>query len=264
MRAFPNIRPGWDCSPYVRRLRRTPRRRPSTRLFLPFLRETEGEFGCGSPIAYVSLRSNREQAKAAARRRYGTRHAGFAGNRVRRQAQVCEKREEDLCSLDRESRPEGIAPAGAAAGRNAGQLRSGVRNAVRSRKPMEKVQVSIHDANYAAALRELLERGGGRNVTCVERPDPALEGVIVVDCHTLDELPVPLQRPERVVLIARNDPADLARAWNAGIRSVVFSDDPLGTAALAVMAAGLRIPKYVAAMGQARAEMRASGQEKLR
>lgn len=127
---------------------------------------------------------------------------------------------------------------------------------------MEKVQLSIRDAGYAAALRELLERGGNREVRCVGRPDPAHDGVFVVDCEALGELPVPLRHPERIVLIARNSPANLARAWNAGIRSVVFCDDPLGTAVLAVMAAALRVPKCSAAPGGTRPAMRASGQEK--
>lgn len=108
---------------------------------------------------------------------------------------------------------------------------------------MEKVLLRLHDAGYAAALRDLLERGGDREVRCVERADQAEDGVLVVDCEALGELPFPLRHPERIVLIARNSPANLARAWNAGIRSVVFCDDPLGTAVLAIMAAALRVPK---------------------
>jgi hypothetical protein len=65
----------------------------------------------------------------------------------------------------------------------------------------------------------------------------------VVDCDGLDRLPSPLLNPERIVLITRNDSAHLEQAWNAGVRSVVFNNDPLGTAVLAIMAAGLRIPK---------------------
>lgn len=108
---------------------------------------------------------------------------------------------------------------------------------------MEMVQLTIGDTPYASALRELLERSGAAQVRCVEVPDPEHEGVIVVDCAGLDCLPVPLANPERVVLITRNDSEHLSRAWNAGIRSVVFDEDPLSTAVLAIMAAELRVPK---------------------
>jgi hypothetical protein len=108
---------------------------------------------------------------------------------------------------------------------------------------METVQLTIHDASYASALRELLERTGGCETRCVEAPDPQKDGVIVVDSAALGRLPHPLSRPERVVLVTCNDPKRLAEAWNAGIRSVVFSEDPLSTAVLAIMAAELRVPK---------------------
>jgi hypothetical protein len=108
---------------------------------------------------------------------------------------------------------------------------------------METVQLIINDAAYAAALRDLLERNGTRDVRCVETPDPAEAGVIVVDSDALDRWPLPLAGPERVVLVTRNDPQHLAQAWNAGIRSVVFNEDPLSTAVLAIMAAELRVPR---------------------
>jgi hypothetical protein len=108
---------------------------------------------------------------------------------------------------------------------------------------MEMVQLTIGDSPYASALREQLERSGATPVRCVAVPDPAHGGVIVVDSAGLDRLPVPLAHPERVVLITRNDSEHLSRAWEAGIRSVVFDEDPLGTAVLAIMAAELRIPE---------------------
>jgi len=107
---------------------------------------------------------------------------------------------------------------------------------------MDIVQVAIRDKAYAAALRDLLQRSGAGEVRFVEAPDPASEGVIVVDPEALERMPQPLVRPERVVLITRNDPEQLSRAWHAGIRSVVFCNDPLNTAVLAILAAGLRRP----------------------
>jgi hypothetical protein len=108
---------------------------------------------------------------------------------------------------------------------------------------METVQLTITDQPYAAALRELLMRSGMQSVCCVEVADPRQDGVIVVDSEGLDRLPAPVYKPERIVLITRNDSEHLMRAWNAGIRSVVFNEDPLSTAVLAIMAAELRVPK---------------------
>lgn len=108
---------------------------------------------------------------------------------------------------------------------------------------METVQLTIGDGPYASALRGLLEHSDALAVRCVDVPDPEQGGVIVVDPDGLGRLPFPLPNPERVVLIARNDSEYLSRAWNAGIRSVVFNEDPLSTAVLAIMAAGLRVPR---------------------
>jgi hypothetical protein len=108
---------------------------------------------------------------------------------------------------------------------------------------MEIVQLTLTDTPYANALREQLERSGGREVRSVEVPDPHLEGVIVIDPDALELLPFPLPNAERIVLITRNDPQHLSRAWNAGVRSVVFYQDPLATAVLAIMAAELRAPR---------------------
>ncbi len=105
---------------------------------------------------------------------------------------------------------------------------------------MAKIQLAMADAAYAQALRQRLESSGMAEVCSVESPDPEQEGVIVVDSAALGRLPAPLAHPERIVLITRNDPDELSRAWNAGIRSVVFCNDPLNTAVLAIMAAALR------------------------
>jgi CheY-like chemotaxis protein len=108
---------------------------------------------------------------------------------------------------------------------------------------METIQVAITDAPYAAALRELLVRNGWWEVLCVDRPDPDRDGVMVLDSEHLGLLRQPISNPERVVLIARNDSGDLARAWEAGVNSVVTDKDPLNTVVLAIMAARLRTGK---------------------
>jgi DNA-binding NarL/FixJ family response regulator len=79
----------------------------------------------------------------------------------------------------------------------------------------------------------------------VDVPDPRIEGVIVLDAQALDRLPSRTSNPERVVLITRNDPDALARAWEAGVVSVVSESDPMNTAMLAIMAARLQIAKAV-------------------
>ena len=108
---------------------------------------------------------------------------------------------------------------------------------------IEHVQVAIANAAYAAALRDMLRRSGAADVECVEVPDPKLGGVLVLDAECLESLPVALINPDRIVLIAQNDPRSLARAWEIGVSSVVFENDPLSTTVLAVMSAALRSAK---------------------
>lgn len=108
---------------------------------------------------------------------------------------------------------------------------------------METVQLALADSSYGTALKETLVRNGNWRVQCVDRPDPSVAGVLVVDGATLDYLPVPLAEPERIVFITKNEPQHLARAWDAGIVSVVYDSDPISTAMLAIMAAALRVAK---------------------
>jgi hypothetical protein len=108
---------------------------------------------------------------------------------------------------------------------------------------MQTVQLAIADAPVAAALCEVLTRNGPWLVEVVKVPDPRPNCVTVLDEETLNLVGLPLPYPERVVLITRKDPQYLSRAWEAGIVSVVSSDDSPNTVMLAIMAAALRIPK---------------------
>jgi hypothetical protein len=108
---------------------------------------------------------------------------------------------------------------------------------------METIQLAISNSSYAAALRESLVRSAECQVVTVEAPDTRAEGVLVLDSAALERIPVKIPNPQRVVLITHNDPALLSRAWEAGIVSVVFDNDPINTAILAIMAARLHVPK---------------------
>ncbi len=106
---------------------------------------------------------------------------------------------------------------------------------------MYDVQLAIGNAPYGAVLSDLLTHTESCSVTAVDRPDPGQPGVMVLNDKTLDALPTPIERPERIVLITPNEARRLERAWQAGIRSVVFDSDPPRTMALAIMAAALRV-----------------------
>ena len=106
---------------------------------------------------------------------------------------------------------------------------------------MRTVQLSIADAGFAAALREALTHTGPWHVEMVDRLDPALPGVLVLDESSFERLPLPLINPERVVLISQQDPQSLARAWDASIVSVLSTQDSLPTVLLAIMSAALSL-----------------------
>ena len=106
---------------------------------------------------------------------------------------------------------------------------------------MRTVQLAIADAGYRAALREALSRSGPWQVECADVPDPSPSCVLVLDEPAFERLALPLAHPEGVVLIAHQDPAALAQAWDAGIVSVVSIEDSPATVLLAIMAAALRV-----------------------
>lgn len=114
---------------------------------------------------------------------------------------------------------------------------------------MKTVQLAIRDTEYAQSLRNLLLRDGTHKVSLVDRPDPDLDGVIVVDEARFGSPAIPPAAPERYVVITRKG-ADLARVWDAGIRHVVFEADSPNTAQLAVIAAELRLPRATATLGR--------------
>lgn len=106
---------------------------------------------------------------------------------------------------------------------------------------MYTVQLAVGNAPYGAVLCDLLAHTDSCHVQAVDKPDPRQSGVMVVNETTLDRMSKPIERPERVVLITPKEPERLARAWEAGIRCVVFDSDPPRTMALAVMGAALRV-----------------------
>jgi hypothetical protein len=79
-------------------------------------------------------------------------------------------------------------------------------------------------------------------VAVVDRPDPDVDGIIVMDGSRPENLLLFEAQPDRSVVIARKDAALLSRIWDAGVRHVVFEEDSPSTALLAVVAAELRAP----------------------
>jgi hypothetical protein len=77
----------------------------------------------------------------------------------------------------------------------------------------------------------------------VDRPDPAIPCLLVLDKSSFERLSLPLANPERVVLISQQDAQLLASAWDASIVSIVPRGVSLPTVLLAIMAAALGVGK---------------------
>jgi hypothetical protein len=108
---------------------------------------------------------------------------------------------------------------------------------------MRGIQLALSDTAWRDALREHLVRAGSGPVSCVDRPDPAGDDVLVVDAEHLASLPQPIAKPERVVLVATRQGCEFSQAWEAGVRCVVYRTDPIGVTVLAILSARLEAGK---------------------
>jgi hypothetical protein len=108
---------------------------------------------------------------------------------------------------------------------------------------MHSIQLVLSDASYAKKLKQLLADNGNWPVTIKDIPSFSKGGVVVLDDKVLAGLASQPDHPDRVVLVARNEPQILSHAWDLGIRSVVFDTDSASTTLLAIMSAYLRLPQ---------------------
>jgi hypothetical protein len=106
---------------------------------------------------------------------------------------------------------------------------------------METVQVALSDVLFANQVQAELQNNAGWNVKKAQAPDLAHNGVVILDQQTLDALRFSISRPERIVLVTRNDPGILQQVWSRRIRSVVFDTDGVDVVALAAMGAMMRL-----------------------
>lgn len=105
---------------------------------------------------------------------------------------------------------------------------------------MGSIQLVLSDTAKAEALRGVLARSAQREVVCADIPDLESACAVVVDQDHFSALPLPLPNPDRVILLASNDPGSLKSAWDAGVSSVVSEQDSLNTVVLAILAVCLR------------------------
>jgi hypothetical protein len=106
---------------------------------------------------------------------------------------------------------------------------------------MKTVQLAIRDSEHAQSLRDLLVGDGAHQVHLVERPNLAIAGVIVMDVDHLERSGALAGGRDRLVVMASKAGADLARAWKAGLRHVVFHGDTPQTVRVAVRATELSL-----------------------
>jgi hypothetical protein len=91
---------------------------------------------------------------------------------------------------------------------------------------MKTVQVAIPDPLYADSVRNVLIQDVRHQVHVVDRPNFDLPGLIIVDAMCVNSLPAVAQEHKRLLVVADKQRDDLTKLWDAGVRHVLFYDDP--------------------------------------
>lgn len=91
---------------------------------------------------------------------------------------------------------------------------------------IKNVQIAIEDRVYAEQLRGLLEEDGEHRAYVVDRPNPAIDGVIVLDETTVDDVAVPAGRDGMRYFVLGNEASDPNKLWNAGVQRLLPAKHP--------------------------------------
>jgi hypothetical protein len=107
---------------------------------------------------------------------------------------------------------------------------------------MTNVQIAISDPDYAEALRDVLMADGQHQVHIVNYPNPALDGVTVVDdTIVVRASSAPGLDFDRCVIFAQKVALEANMLWEAGVRHVIHADQPPHVGGLVILAAEERL-----------------------
>jgi hypothetical protein len=104
---------------------------------------------------------------------------------------------------------------------------------------ISNVQIAIEDHVYAEQLRGLLEEDSAHRAYVVDRPDPAIDGVMVLDETTLGDVPVPAGRDGMRYLVLGSEVSDPNKLWNAGVRRLLPAKHPPELVRIAILSTEL-------------------------
>ncbi len=107
---------------------------------------------------------------------------------------------------------------------------------------MTNIQIAISDPDYAEALRDQLVADGQHQVHIVNYPNPAIDGVVVVD-DTIVSRKTSSPGPDfdRCVVFTQKVALEVDQLWEAGVRHVIHADQPPQVGLLVVLAAQKRL-----------------------
>ena len=107
---------------------------------------------------------------------------------------------------------------------------------------MTNVQIAISHPDYAEALRDVLMADGQHRVHIVNYPNPAIDGVAVVDDTIISHASSsPGLDFGRCVIFAQKLALEANMLWEAGVRHVIHADQPPHVGGLVVLAAEERL-----------------------
>lgn len=103
------------------------------------------------------------------------------------------------------------------------------------------VQIAIEDQVFAEQLGSLLAGDNRHRVYFVDRPNPAMDGVVVVDETTLGRLGVLEESVAVRCIVLKKDSSDPDKLWDAGVRYLVPAEYPPSLVQTVILGTEMRL-----------------------